>query len=615
VTASGRRDEHGFSIHQWTLLIAILAVLVYVHTVRHGFVFDDSVEVVENAFVHGLANVPEIFTGNAWAGAGYDASLYRPLTTTSLALNHALTGLEPWSFHLVNVLLHALVSLAILRIGLRWGLGTPAAAITALVFALHPVHVEVVANVAGRKELLVTLFLLVMVLAHDRAADRRGWLAVAALSYLAALLCKETGAVGIALVVICDVLARGWRDVLGRRRLSLHAVYLVVFLGYLIIRWQVLGTVVVEGIPELDNPAAHASPGVRLLTAVSVLGRGLLLLVAPVSLSPDYSLGAIPLVHSPWNVQVVATVVFIVGVTILAWRIRHRAPLPLFALGWYAIALAPAANILTPIGTTFGERLLYLPSIAFCLLAGHVLTRVVPTKARAVLIVAVLAALGLRTAVYAEVWSDEVALFTHAVSAVPGSARAHYMLGRALEQEGREVEARAAYQRALAIYPAYSVAGSNLAALHARLGDEKGARELYRKALDDQPQNPDAVHGLATMNRERAAATAMARAAGHDGRTVAEIFAQRDELKGRPVAVRGRVTKCNVGIMGRNWIHLQDGTEHAGSFDLTVTTTATADVGDVVLVRGTVGVDRSFGVGYRYPVIVEDAIVEKTRGP
>jgi hypothetical protein len=101
----------------------------------------------------------------------------------------------------------------------------------------------------------------------------------------------------------------------------------------------------------------------------------------------------------------------------------------------------------------------------------------------------------------------------------------------------------------------------------------------------------------------------VAKAEGPEARTVAEVYAQRSGLAGRPVVVRGRVVKFLPGIMRRNWLHLRDGTGSASGADgdLTVTTAASVAVGTEVTVRGRVGVDRDFGAGYRYAVIVEDA--------
>lgn len=103
------------------------------------------------------------------------------------------------------------------------------------------------------------------------------------------------------------------------------------------------------------------------------------------------------------------------------------------------------------------------------------------------------------------------------------------------------------------------------------------------------------------------------RAEGADGRTVAEVFAQRQALAGKKVAIRGQVVKYNDHIMNKNWVHLRDGSGSAATKDndLTVTTAQEVAVGDVVLVTGTLATDKDFGAGYAYPAIVEDAAVTK----
>lgn len=99
----------------------------------------------------------------------------------------------------------------------------------------------------------------------------------------------------------------------------------------------------------------------------------------------------------------------------------------------------------------------------------------------------------------------------------------------------------------------------------------------------------------------------IARAEG--GKTIEEIFARKAELAGKELSVRGKVVKFNAGILGRNWIHIQDGTGQAGSNDLTVTTDATAKLGATILVKGKVALDKDFGAGSKYALIVEDAAI------
>jgi len=96
-----------------------------------------------------------------------------------------------------------------------------------------------------------------------------------------------------------------------------------------------------------------------------------------------------------------------------------------------------------------------------------------------------------------------------------------------------------------------------------------------------------------------------------DGKTVAQIFSNKSALAGKAVKIRGKVTKYNPNIMGRNWIHIQDGTESGKNYDLLVTSNDEAAVGQTVIVQGKVAIDKDFGAGYTYPVMIENAKVQK----
>lgn len=127
------------------------------------------------------------------------------------------------------------------------------------------------------------------------------------------------------------------------------------------------------------------------------------------------------------------------------------------------------------------------------------------------------------------------------------------------------------------------------------------------------PPEMAAAHAAAASGPEEDEKVSVAKAEGPEGRTIAELFAQRASLAGKPVAVRGKVVKFNGGIMGKNWLHLRDGsgTAEGKNHDLTVTTQDAVSKGDVVLVKGVVAVDRDFGSGYTYSLLVEEAKVTK----
>ena len=496
------------------LAVAIAAILPYAGTLGHGFALDDAAEVVQNGSIRSLASVPRMFTEGAWAGAGDPAPIYRPLTTVTYALNHAAGGLAPLGFHLFNVLLHAVVSLLVLALALRLGLPLAAATAGAVLFAVHPVHVEVVANVAGRKDALATAFAVLAVLAHARAvaAAGRRWSILAPLAFAAALLSKESGVAALGGIVAWDLLLgrEAWTARRGRA-LLLYAGYGATFALYLAARWAAVGSlgIPVATIPFVENPLPHLPVGPRLLTAIAVLGRGLGLLVMPVTLSPDYSYDAIPAAESFLAPRFLASFAAILAIgwgTLRAWR---RSPVLAFAALWYGASVFPTSNLLVPVGTIFGERLLYLPSVALALgvaaLAALALADPRPLLRRAAVAAGLVVGLLFagRSVAYASAWSDEVSLFSEAVRALPGSSKAHRLLGAALIEVGRlpegirEIETAVGGLSDVADPPAEPFV--ELGVAYERLGRLDDAEAVYADLLRRRPEYPDALWRLGVV--------------------------------------------------------------------------------------------------------------------
>jgi len=131
--------------------------------------------------------------------------------------------------------------------------------------------------------------------------------------------------------------------------------------------------------------------------------------------------------------------------------------------------------------------------------------------------------------------------------------------------------------------------------------------------MDGPPPGMAQQHAKAAQGPSNAGDVKVPKATGADARTVAEVYAQKGALKEKPVTIRGKVVKFNPGIMGKNWVHLQDGSGNADKADndITVTTQDMTSVGETVVIKGTVRVDKDFGAGYAYPGIVEDAKLSK----
>jgi tetratricopeptide (TPR) repeat protein len=501
------------STRRWALAAAAAAALAHAPTVGHPFAFDDDVVVVRNRLIRSASTLPALVARTEWAGGGIELRQWRPLTALTYAANHAVSGLSPWSYHLANVLLHALAAALVLALGRAWGLSDRAAGLAALVFAVHPIHVEAVANVVGRKDVLAAILVLAMALAHRTALSRGGArLALPVLAYAGAMLSKEVGAVGLGVVALQDLLlpAGPGAPPARRRRTVLHASYAAALAAWLAAYRAVTGGLgPLPDVPFVDNPAAHAPAAVRAMTAVAVAGRGLWLQVLPAGQSPDWSFDAIPLVTSPADPGFLASAAALALWIGAGWRLRRRAPIVLLSAGLYLGALLPASNLLFPVGTIFGERLLYLPSVGLALLAGASaaagLDRLPGGRARgagAAALAAALAALALATLRYGAAWGDEIGLFRLAADHVPRSAKVRVKLAELLLRDGRPAEALPEIERALAIHPADARAESLNADVLRSLGRNPEAEAALRRALARDPAHADALYGLGRLARD-----------------------------------------------------------------------------------------------------------------
>jgi tetratricopeptide (TPR) repeat protein len=360
-------------------------VFTFAGSVNSGFAVDDEWIIEKNDVAHDASDLGRIFSSDYWVARGSQGRLYRPLTILTYAWNHAAGGLNPSGYHLVNVLLHALVSVLVFRVvralGASLGIGLAAG----VLYAVHPIHAEAVSNIVGRAELLSTAGVLAALLAHVAACREPGTscafrLHVASLAAFAvAIFCKENAITFVIVPALYDALfLRGgtttaWGAV--RKNLRWHVGYAVAGFVYLMVRDAVLGGLTIEAIGVEDNPIANLEAGTRIMTAVALVARYAGLMVFPKTLSYIYGPGAITPVTSLAEPRFLAGAAILAGfvvLTVLAWR---RNP---FLAFWGAFVLATfsiASNILVPIGTGFAERLLYLPSVGMLALAAFGLAR------------------------------------------------------------------------------------------------------------------------------------------------------------------------------------------------------------------------------------------------
>jgi len=489
-------------------------------------VFDDVNAIVNNRWVRS-GDVAGIATQASWWGEGRGHG-WRPVTTLTFALDYALHGIDPFGYHLVNVALHAAVSVLLFAVFARIA-GEPAvAAVAALLFAAHPVHTEAVASVVGRAELLAALAFFAAWLCFLRADARRvagsGPLALEALGvgvlFIGAL-AKENALGLVPVLVLADLLFAAPNAPLVRLRAHAgrYAALVAAALAFGVMRHVVLGSGEAP-ISILDNPLVGLPFASYELTATKVIGLYAWRLLVPWTLAADYSYDQLAAVTSPLDPAFLGGLAVVVAVALLVWRTWRAAPHVALGLGILVLTFVIVSNVVFPIGTIMAERLVYLPSAGFCLAlaaglvgagapAAHdardardVLGRLATARVALPLAV-VLALYGARTAARNRVWHDRLGFFTAMVADAPRSARSQRELGSVLADLGRFEEARAAFTRSLAIRPNDGATLYNLGNALMQENRLDDAIAAYQQALVAVPDLADAMVNLGNVQSMR----------------------------------------------------------------------------------------------------------------
>ena len=479
-----------------------LAVLVYLNSLAGDFVWDDVYLVQDNASVHSLADVPALFTG-AWGARLADPALraqnggfYRPVALASYAVNHALLGPGPFGFRLVDVLLFGVVA-ALVAVLLRRVLGPStrpgtsaslAAGVGALLFALHPVHTEVVNVVTYRTTLLAALFALGALLAGLACLEARSrGRAVAAATGSALLLLLGALSKEDAVVVPAWVLL--WAAL--RREAPVPRVRLVGLLaaqgGVLAIVFAVRAALV-SPIPLVFCPDCTGSE--LALTMMRVVALDARLLVWPHPLTSFYDWSIVPPVVGPPPWQVFAGLALVLAFLGALWAaVRAGHARVAWLMGAFALALLPYSH-LVPLFDVAGERFLFMASAFACGLGGLAVARGVERGGAArvavlvLLAVAALAFAGLTLRRNHE-WRSQRSVIEALVRDYPESFTAWIGMGAEYEVAGDCAAAVEAWDRAARLAPALPVPVERaLPCLEklGRLSEGRAWRARYRAA-------------------------------------------------------------------------------------------------------------------------------------
>ncbi|HST62956.1 MAG TPA: tetratricopeptide repeat protein [Longimicrobium sp.] len=502
-------------------LASAAACAVYASAARNGYAMDDELILRRNPLVHGLGRVGELLGSAYWPSS---SELYRPVTLLSFAGEWALFGDAPGVFHATNVLLHAVVSLLVAGLVLRLGGGRAAAAGAGVLFAVHPVHVEAVANLVGRAEVLATLAVLAACHLYLRPGPRgAGRIAGIALLYVAGLLAKESAVALPALLLVVDALrgraeGEGERDgprhgggsgagvlALLRRNAGLLAALVAGLAAYLLLRQSVLG-----GAGAGTDPAPYLrdlSTVDRLATAVRLWPEYLRLMLYPADLSAEW--GPDALGPATWGEPLVWVGVLLgIGLAAAAWRSWAGGRWIAAAVLWFAAAVLPVSQVVFPVGVLLAERTLYLPSVALAFLLPPLVhaVRRHPARIRPAMMAAavVLALLAARTWTRTPSWQSTETVLQQLMRDHPDVWLVEWKAAELLVRAGRPGEALPWYRRAMekvdANHPGMNV---GYASVLLDLGRAEEAEPVLRRTLRIVPEMPQARVDLASVLVQR----------------------------------------------------------------------------------------------------------------
>jgi Flp pilus assembly protein TadD len=519
------------------VLLALITLSVYLPVRHYAFVdYDDPNYVTENPIVQaGLT-----WTGVKWAFTTLDASNWHPLTWLSHMLDCQLFGLNAGRHHLVNVLLHATNAVLLLLLLLRMTGAFWQSAFIAALFAWHPLHVESVAWVAERKDVLSTFFGLLTLMAYLRYAQKRGQgtghgesAKAVTISYSLALLFFALGLMAKPMLVTLPfvfLLLDYWplqRVPDFELRIS-HGARLVLekWPFFALAAASCVVTFVAQQRGEAVAPLEAYPLSSRIENAAVAYVKYLFNSVYPVNLAVIYPLPKeIPLV------QVAGAIIVLATISWLIWRARRQRPYLLTGWLWFLGMLVPVVGLVQVGSQAMADRYTYLPLTGVFMVAilgmGDWAVRL-RLKSTILILVAffVLAGCLFATARQLRFWRDGETLFKRALAVTKDNPVAHYTLGNDLLQRGQVEEAMAQFQKALEIKPNYTEAHDNIGIAFLQKGQADQAVVHFQKALEIQPRNSGAQNNLAWV-----LATAPNASLRNGGKAV-ELAQQANQLSG-----------------------------------------------------------------------------------
>jgi tetratricopeptide (TPR) repeat protein len=465
-------------------------------------VADDLTQIVSNSAIKKLSNVPLCFTSSVWSFATNDTVItvdayYRPLFMTLFTVNYAIAGLTVWGWHLINLLIHATVTLLVFVAVKEVSKRPNVALLTSALFAVHPAHAESVAWVSGITDPFTTLFLLPAFLFYLRFRDTGGrrYAGLMIGCYLLALFAKETSVALLLITAYCDIFH--FRNGAALKARVVRALLIPALLTPPTVFYLVMRFVALKGLLLGTGPRYPLDWTLMTIPLATV--KYLKLMILPWGHSYQHYTQLLTSLGSAEFLLPLALLVALIAGIILT-----RSRLLLFAAVWFISFLAPALVGMRQFDPEYllQDRYLYIPSIGFCLalaLGIDWLARRAGLRVAAAAAAILIIAFGIANVRQNSMWKNGLTIFQNCVDTDPESAEAHVSFGRLLFEHGKVREGEEHLQRALELAPATPHPYLILSYFERATGKTDGAIGYLEQGIASVPETPITRFRLATI--------------------------------------------------------------------------------------------------------------------
>lgn len=520
------------SNHIW--IISILGFILYANTLFHDFTIDDAIVITDNMFTtKGLFGIPGILQYDTFYGFFKEAGKanlvaggrYRPFTLIMFAIEYQLFGNTPFIGHFINILLFILTGIVLYKLLLLFFKDNISdnknfiALIATILFMVHPIHVEAVANIKGRDEIMALLGSLASTYFVFKYYDEKQTknLLWAGLTFFIAIMSKENTITFLGIIPLSLFVFRN--ATFSKIIPSLIPIVASTVL-FLLIRFAVIGGQAGDSPLELmNNPFLkydgtkyiHFTFSEKMATIIFTLGKYLQLLLFPHPLTHDYYPRHVELMSFS-DISVIISLLAYISLLVFGIRLSLKKNIIGYCILFYLITLSIVSNIVFPIGTNMSERFLFMPSVGFCLLLAYLLSKI--SKNTAYLIVGIVVlGFGYKTITRNMAWKDNFTLFTTDINVSKNSAKLNNAVGgdmiRVYNESKDEnlkkqklTEAIGYLKRAVEIHPIYKNAYLLMGNAYYYLKDYAKSVEAYQNALKIDPQYKDARNNLSISLRD-----------------------------------------------------------------------------------------------------------------